>query len=119
MINHVEIPSRFLRVASGWYCGQDDMLYAVCSSGGLYTGSVRPTDDDGHPVSDEQWYFDLWCALSCDVGRAVGTSKMAAAVSSGDERDSLIDEHSALVDFENWVDDTVIPGLEKDYGYAA
>lgn len=63
-VNSIAIPPAFVRVAQRWYDGSTDMLYAVCSTGGLTTGTIRPQfGDDGYPASDEEWYWMIWNEL--------------------------------------------------------
>jgi len=103
-INHIAIPPQFVAIAGEWYGGQGCMLYAVCSTGGLTTGTIRPRNDsDGSPCSDEQWYYNLWCELSGDVGRA--------ARDAGSDHEDYTD----LINFEDWIDNNVLPRLESEY----
>jgi hypothetical protein len=68
-INGIQIPSEFVTLAMYWHAGQDDILYAVCSSGNLLLGNRRPLDDDGNRMSDEAWYLSLWDELDCSLRR--------------------------------------------------
>ena len=104
MINHIETPARFLAVAANWYSSQHDLLYAVYSSGGLYMGNIRPYNPD-HYMSDEEWYISLWMELSCDLNYAISACRKAL----GD-----LDDLDDLVAYEEWVDNVVLPGLEKE-----
>lgn len=78
-----------------------DMLYAVCSTGNLITGTNRPQECD----SDEKWYLTLWRMLSADV-----YSAFRAAID--DHKDAGV-----LADFDNYVDD-IIERLEREYDLA-
>lgn len=70
-IPDIPIPSEFLDLAEQWHSGQDDLLYAVASVGSLRRGSQRPyNDDEGRPMTDEEWTLDLWRGLSVDVAYA-------------------------------------------------
>jgi hypothetical protein len=82
-VNSIHIPFEYIRIASYWHSGQDDMLYAVASTGSLTTGSRRPYDD-GRPYTDEEWYWSLWADLAASLRRAVH-----ACVASGDENECL------------------------------
>lgn len=65
------IPDRFVSLAADWYNGQNDMLYAVSSSGGLFRGTQRPyNDDEGRYMNDEEWDLSLWQSLESDIFRA-------------------------------------------------
>jgi hypothetical protein len=111
-INHIEMPWEYSEICNGWYGGQGCMLYAVCSTGGLTTGTIRPRrDDDGCPMSDEEWYYSLWVELSGDVAYA------ARAAEAGHNGDSDIEDAATLREFEDWIDNTVLPRLEAEYGF--
>lgn len=125
-VNSIEIPARFVRVAGEWYSGMGDMLYAVCSTGGLTTGTNCPVSDYmNRRDRDEKWYLTIWRNLSCDVGRAESAARKQL-VDYGDPPEfedwddseylELVKDVEDLQDFENWVDNTVISDLEEDYG---
>jgi len=88
-VDSIVIPDRFVMLASGWYDGSGDMLYAVASTGGLTMGSIRPLGAD----TPEKWYLSIWRDLSVDIGYAVRAAKR-----SGHE------DYEALSEFEDWVD---------------
>jgi hypothetical protein len=109
MINEITIPSDYVDVAGRWYDGMD-MLYAVCSTGGLTTGTSCPVRDyDGLEDRDVKWYYGLWLSLSGDVGRA----RRAAEAGHNGESDS--DDAAVLAEFEDWIDNEVLPQLEAGY----
>ena len=115
-IDSIEIPERFVAIARDWYGGQGCMLYAVCSSGGLYTGSQRPTNDDGYPASDEEWYYGLWIALSGDVHyAAVSARKACVDWAERDYNENCFDDADCLEEFDKWADD-VCERLMVSYG---
>lgn len=108
-IDSIEIPERFVSVASRWYGGQGDMLYAVCSTGCLTIGSIRPSGCD----TDEKWYLRIWEDLACDVGFARSQCERDCMAWNDDygfgdftEQD-LIDDCAVLREFEEFVDSTV------------
>jgi hypothetical protein len=71
-IDSIGIPVEFVQLCRKWYDGQGDMMYAVMSTGGLATGSVRPYSNDAkRSLSDEEWYVSLWHSLAHDVRQAV------------------------------------------------
>jgi hypothetical protein len=71
-IASVNIPDRYLRLASRWHSGQGDLLYAVSSTGGLTLGSQRPFDRDANrSLTDREWHVSLWSGLSSDIYAAV------------------------------------------------
>lgn len=70
-VNSIEIPSEFVNVAYYYYDGSSSMLYAIASTGGLTTGTIRPLDDDGRPCTDEYWYWSLFAELSAELDRLV------------------------------------------------
>jgi len=97
-VNSIVIPERFVAVCADWHGGQGCMLYAIASTGGLTTGTIRPAG-----CSDMEWYYTLWCDLAFDVGFAV----RAAHTVCGDLSD--------LNDFEDWVD-AIVDRLTEEYG---
>ena len=109
-VNSITIPPQFVRVAGDWYGGQGCMLYAVSSTGGLTTGTTCPVFDYLDLTDrNEKWYLTLWRALSSDVGRA---RKLA---SEGHNGPSDSEDCTTLCEFEDWIDQTVIPLLEDSY----
>lgn len=98
MINHIQIPADYIQIASGWYCGVNDMLYAITSTGNLTLGSIRPYD------SDEKCYLAIWRELSIDVARARRTAEK-----NGHE------DYLMLKEFEEYVDD-MCSQLAANYG---
>jgi hypothetical protein len=68
MINHIQVPAEFVKLAEQWHSGLSDMLYAVASTGNLTTGTNRPwNDDESRPMTDEEWYASLYSALASDI----------------------------------------------------
>jgi len=117
-VNSIVVPERFVSACSGWYSGIDDLLYAVCSTGNLTTGTIRPLGCD----SDEKWYLTLWRELSADVGRAARAARDRVIdfeelddPSEYDEYEVYSDDAGNLEDFEDWIDNEVIPSLEDSY----
>ena len=103
-IDSIKIPVRFQRLCAGWYGGQGCMLYAVCSTGGLTLGTIRPRGCD----SDEQWYYTIWCELSVDVARARRAAEKGLNARAGDDDgdgEGHDADYPALVEFEDWVDE--------------
>jgi hypothetical protein len=110
-INHIAIPPQFVAIAGDWYGGQSCMLYAVSSTGGLTTGTNRPYDEDtDYPATDEKWYYDLWVELSSDVGYAAKCAEKGCNGSC--DRDDAVE----LRKFEDWIDNNILPRLEREYG---
>ncbi len=101
-VNSIVIPVAFKHLCATWSGGQDCMLYAVSSTGGLTTGTRLPRGCD----TDEQWYLTVWRELSHDVGCTVRQASRSGC-----------DDLQELADFEDWVDGQVIR-LERSYGLA-
>jgi hypothetical protein len=101
-IDSIEIPERFVAIASEWYGGSGDLLYAISSTGGLTIGNMCPVRDYTDIADrDRKWYYTLWIGLSGDVGYARRLCKNTC------DDDDVIDYESdlaVLTDFENWVD---------------
>jgi hypothetical protein len=88
-VNSIEIPAWVSALCMDWYDGSNDMLYAVCSTGGLTTGTIRPHGCD----TDEKWYLTIWREFSYCMGHA----RRAACKVNHKDAESL-----ALA--ENWID---------------
>jgi hypothetical protein len=110
-IDSIVVPVPFQRLCANWHGGMDCMLYAVCSTGNLTTGTYPPRGCD----SDEQWYLTIWRGLASDLGCTVRQAQKAfdADCMHPDDYDDIPE----LAEFEDWVDDQVIR-LERSYGLA-
>ncbi len=104
-INSITIPREYVHACEGWYGGVDDLLYAVCSTGGLRTGTNRPLGCE----TDEQWYLNLWRNLSVDVTRA----RVAACIAEVEGYEGG-EDHAILCEFEDWVDE-ICDSLAEEY----
>jgi hypothetical protein len=90
------------------------MLYAVCSTGNLKTGTHRPMSCD----TDEKWYLHLWRGLASNVWRAVcSAQKGYNACDDGGDGNGHDRDYPALVEFEEWVD-CVVERLGGEYDLA-
>jgi hypothetical protein len=113
-VDSIEIPHEFYDVCTRWYDGVGDMLYAICSTGGLMLGNRRPLGCD----TDEKWYYSLWCDLSADVGRARRAAEKgynAHHESDGGDGYGHDADYPVLVDFEEWAD-AQVEALAVSYG---
>ena len=121
-INSIVVPLRFVRLCTDWAGGTDCMLRAVCSTGGLATGTICPVDD--YTDNDDKmrkWYFSIWQDLLYDVGYAACAARKAAS----DYNDcDPIDEESYqqacedcwdLEEFQEWVE-IQVDRLSESYG---
>jgi hypothetical protein len=61
LLNSIRVPSRFVAVCHHWHGGQNCMLYAISSTGGLTTGTLR------QDRSDEEWHLDLFLDLGATL----------------------------------------------------
>ncbi|RLB70467.1 MAG: hypothetical protein DRH04_03540 [Deltaproteobacteria bacterium] len=100
-IDSIKIPVPLQHLCIKWHSGIDDMLYAVCSTGGLTLGTIRPLGCD----TDEQWYLHIWRGFAIDLGIAA-----QAALECPDGDDDI-----ELAKWEAWADGIVYE-LERDYG---
>lgn len=103
-VNSIEIPNKYVEACDGWYSSGADLIYAVCSTGGLTTGTNRPLGCK----TDEQWYLTFWRNLSVDVMLARKASADADIGEGGED-------HSVLCEFEGWIDATC-ERLAEEYG---
>ena len=106
-LKEIRIPDEYLAFASQWYSGQDDMMYALASTGDIGLGSIRPRDDDGAPMSDHAWHVYLWECLECDVR----SCRYGMNQSYGD------DDYDTANNFEDFCEATVRV-LRAEYGLA-
>lgn len=101
----IEIPSEYLDLASDWHSGQDDLLYALSSTGDLTLGSRRPYSANAdRSLTDQEWHVYLWGLLGCDVRRA---AKAAAKMGH--------DDVLTLREFETFCEETAAE-LRTAYG---
>ena len=102
-VDSIKIPYEYFELCMHWHGNQDCMLYAVCSTGGLTLGTIRPRGCD----SDEKWYLTIWRELSSDVAYARRSAEKGcnfrAGYDDGDGEGHDAD-YPALVEFEEWVD---------------
>ncbi len=59
----LELPGHIVEVAERWHGGQSSMLYAICSTGGIKRGSVRPE----RTMSDGEWMLSLLDEASSEL----------------------------------------------------
>ena len=120
-VNSITIPPQFVAICTDWYGGQDCMLYAVCSTGGLTTGTNCPVIDYTNELDRKRkHYLTIWRGLSADVGYAERLAHTMLERSRTDcdgcDDESYDKDWLTLSEFEEWIDDTVIPALDKSYG---
>lgn len=78
-----------IEAASHWYSGQGSMLYAITSTGALSRGTHRPRNDDGDPMTDEEWMAYLAGKLEYEAGQAAKEADALAKKAKGRERTEL------------------------------
>ena len=86
-----------LEAASHWYGGMGSMLYAIASTGALKRGSHRPRNDDGSPMTDDEWLADLAGRLEAEAGFAARDARARAKKVRGKEKKELLAEAEALL----------------------
>ena len=112
-INSIEIPGRFVFACEDWYSGAGDKLYAVSSTGGLTLGGRCPVGINDYTDRDDRnrrWYLQLWRNLSVDVGFAASSAEKGHNGPT-DEEDAVV-----LREFEDWINDEILPKLAESYG---
>lgn len=113
-VNSIKIPDRFVRLCTEWHGGMDCMLYAVCSTGTLKTGTHHPMSCD----TDEKWYLHLWRDLAADVyGTVCAARKGYNACDDGGDGNGHDADYPALMEFEAWID-CIVERLEEEYDLA-
>jgi len=98
----IEIPGWVDELCCNWYGGQDCMLYAVCSTGGLTLGNRRPLGCD----TDEKWHLTIWRGFSADMGYAARCARKGGC-----------EDADLLADAELWIE-SVCALLEREYDLA-
>lgn len=116
LVNSIEVPERFVTIASEWHGGQNCMLYIVCSTGGVTTGTNCPVlDYDGSKDRDRKWYLLLWRYLSADIGVAARAARRTLPYPQDDTDDTdYVVDADLLEEFEKWVD-AICERLEGEY----
>lgn len=72
----VGMPDEYVALCRHWHGGQDDLMYAVSSTGGLTLGSMVPYSDEADRfMTDQEWHVSLWGSLECDVRRAAQSAR--------------------------------------------
>lgn len=82
--------------ASHWYSGQGSMLYAITSTGSLSRGTMRPRNDDGEPMTDEEWMAYLASKLESEADEAANDARKQAKKARGKDRVELLADEVAL-----------------------
>ncbi len=115
-VDSIVIPKHFVDICDNWYNDEDedDLIYAVSSTGNLTTGNRRPSGCD----SEEKWYVFLWSKLANNVECAVRDAKQGfnvAANGDGGDGDGHDVDYSLLVEFETYVNE-IVDRLSVEYG---
>ena len=85
-----------LDAASHWFGGQGSMLYAIVSTGALSRGTIRPRNEDGSPMTDEEWMADLAGRLEVEAEEAARDARKMAKKARGREREELLADEDGL-----------------------
>jgi len=89
-----EIPANWIELAREWHDGQNSMLYAIASTGGLTRGSIKPS----HCETNAEWQMELVSHLWCDLKKCYDDAEWHGM----DDADEL---HKFLEFTEQWQDD--------------
>ena len=85
-----------IEAAGHWYGGQGSMLYAITSTGSLKRGTIRPRNDDGTPMTDDEWIVDLAERLESEAEEAARDAGKQAKKAKGTERAELRADQDGL-----------------------
>ena len=100
----IEVPAEFVSLASYWYDGQNDKLYAIASTGNLTMGTIRPYSTECvRMMNDHEWHRSLFSDLSCDI-----RNDRKSAEKSGHE------DADELQRFEQWAD-SIVEKMDEVY----
>lgn len=103
----IEFDSDAIVAAEHWHGGQSSMLYALCSTGTLARGTIRPQsyDHDG-PMTDEEWIDSLAGDLMMEAERTIKDCVQMLLSADDDELDDLQNDldglHSIVTTIEEW-----------------
>jgi hypothetical protein len=92
----IDFDDEEIEAASHWYGGQGSMLYAITSTGSLKRGTIRPRNDDGTPMTDEEWIVYLATNLEGEAESAADDAAKQAKKAKGDEKKALIADRDGL-----------------------
>jgi hypothetical protein len=92
----IEFDADEIEAASHWYGGQGSMLYAITSTGSLSRGTIRPRNDDGSPMTDDEWLADLAARLEAEANMCAGDARKQAKKARGKQRQELLNEADLL-----------------------
>lgn len=92
----IDFDDEEIEAAGHWYGGQGSMLYAITSTGALSRGTIRPRNDDGSPMTDEEWIVDLAERLEGEAESAASDAAKQAKKAKGDEKKELIADREGL-----------------------
>lgn len=97
-----------IEAASHWHGGQSSMLYAVTSTGALSRGTHRPyNDDEGRPMTDEEWMTDLAERLAREAEEAARDASKQAKKAKGREKRELLADANALLNMVDKIRDAI------------
>jgi hypothetical protein len=92
----IDFDDEEIEAAGHWYGGQGSMLYAITSTGALSRGTIRPRNDDGSSMTDEEWIVDLAERLEDEAERAASDAAKQAKKVKGDEKKELLADREGL-----------------------
>lgn len=101
---HVEIPAEYVNLCHEWAGGTDCTLRAISSTGELTVGTVRPYNDDGRPMTDEEWHIHLFECLGADLYGIVRQGRQGEC-----------EDFDGLRRFEDWAG-MMVDHLRATYG---
>jgi len=96
-MDEIEFSDEEIEAATRWHGGSSSMLYAVASTGALRRGTIRPYDDEGRPLTNEEWMIELAQKLEQEARSAAKDAKSQAKKARGKERSELTHEREALL----------------------
>jgi hypothetical protein len=96
-MREIEFDDEEIDAATSWHGGGSSMLYAVSSTGALRRGTIRPHDEEGHPLTNEEWMRRLAEKLEGEAEDAAKDAKAQARKAKGREREELLREYDALL----------------------
>lgn len=104
MLDYIELEPEEIDACYAWHGGMGSMLYAAASTGALRRGTIRPRNNAGEPMSDQEWIVSLAERLESEASLAASHAAQRAseieAGESSDEDDDIEELWDHVMAFE-------------------
>lgn len=76
----MSIPMEYVELCQNWHDGQTSMMYAILSTGDLTIGTIRPKNDDGEWMTDDEWLCHLYEQLLGEIEHVMGYDETCSTI---------------------------------------